>query len=185
MNVRTVLLQAIHFSISTQFSFIWPIDRTLSGATTPRQSGPGSDDNEEELQHYWNHTIRLFRVISRAHLGEILPLAEMQSVYFTVSVDWVTGHMLGETYHSAEMQPVHSAALADWATGHLLGESNHSAEMQSVYSTASADWDTRHLLGESYPSAEMLLVYSTAPPQPTEQTRIWWLSIISSFCRFV
>ena len=28
---------------------IWPIDRTLSGATTPGQSGPGSDDNEGVL----------------------------------------------------------------------------------------------------------------------------------------
>ena len=34
---------------STQFSFIWPIDKTLSGATTPGQSGPGSDDNEGVL----------------------------------------------------------------------------------------------------------------------------------------
>ena len=25
---------------------IWPIDRTLSDATTPDKSGPGSDDNE-------------------------------------------------------------------------------------------------------------------------------------------
>ena len=30
-----------------QFSSPWPIDRTLSGATTPGQSGPGSDGNEE------------------------------------------------------------------------------------------------------------------------------------------
>ena len=37
------------FSISTQFSSIWPIDRTLSGATTPGQSGPGSDGNEGVL----------------------------------------------------------------------------------------------------------------------------------------
>ena len=28
---------------------IWPIDRTLSGATTPGQSGPGSDGNEGVL----------------------------------------------------------------------------------------------------------------------------------------
>ena len=28
---------------------IWPIDRTQSGATTPGQSGPGSDGNEEVL----------------------------------------------------------------------------------------------------------------------------------------
>ena len=49
LNVWTVLFQAIQFSISTQFSFIWPIDRTLSGATTPRQSGPGSYGNEVVL----------------------------------------------------------------------------------------------------------------------------------------
>ena len=40
---KTVTFQTIQFNISTQFSFI---DRTLSGATTPGQSGPGSDSNE-------------------------------------------------------------------------------------------------------------------------------------------
>ena len=34
------------FSISTLFSLIWPINRTLSGATTLDQSRLGSDDNE-------------------------------------------------------------------------------------------------------------------------------------------
>ena len=43
---KTVLFQAIQFSISTLFSSIWPIDRTLSGATTPGQSRPGGDGNE-------------------------------------------------------------------------------------------------------------------------------------------
>ena len=33
-----------------QFSSIWPIDRTLSGATTLGQSGPGSDGNEGVLR---------------------------------------------------------------------------------------------------------------------------------------
>ena len=48
-----------------QFSSIWPIDRTLSGATTPGQNGPGSDGNEGVLRmhqstwDYWNLTIRL------------------------------------------------------------------------------------------------------------------------------
>ena len=37
------------FSISTQFSSIWPIDRTLSDAITPGQSVPGSDGNEGVL----------------------------------------------------------------------------------------------------------------------------------------
>ena len=31
-------------------SSIWPIERILSGATTPSQSGPGSDGNEGVLQ---------------------------------------------------------------------------------------------------------------------------------------
>ena len=52
-----------------QFSSIWAIDWTLSGATTPGQSGHGSDGNEgvlripQKVQHYWNLTIRLFSVI--------------------------------------------------------------------------------------------------------------------------
>ena len=49
LNIKTVLLQTIQFSISTQFSSIWPIDRTLSGATTLGQSGTGSDGNEGAL----------------------------------------------------------------------------------------------------------------------------------------
>ena len=43
---KTVLFQVIQFSISMQFSSIWPIDSNLSGATTSGQSGPGSDANE-------------------------------------------------------------------------------------------------------------------------------------------
>ena len=41
---KIVLFQAIQFSISTQFSSIWPIDRIQSGATTRDQSEPWSDD---------------------------------------------------------------------------------------------------------------------------------------------
>ena len=46
LNVKTDLFQTIQLSISMQFSSIWPRDRTLSGAITPSQSGPGSDGNE-------------------------------------------------------------------------------------------------------------------------------------------
>ena len=46
LNVKIVLFQTIQFSISTQFSSIWPIDRTPSDATTVGQSGPRSDGNE-------------------------------------------------------------------------------------------------------------------------------------------
>ena len=46
LNVKKVLFQIIQFSISTQFISIWPLDRALSGATTPGESGPGNDGNE-------------------------------------------------------------------------------------------------------------------------------------------
>ena len=36
----------IFFSISTQFSSIWSIDKTISSATIPGQSGAGTDVNE-------------------------------------------------------------------------------------------------------------------------------------------
>ena len=52
LKVKTVLFQTIQFNISTVWmsnSSIWAIDRTLSGATTPSQSGPGSDGNEGVL----------------------------------------------------------------------------------------------------------------------------------------
>ena len=66
-NVKTVLFRAIQFSISTQFSFIWHIDRTLPGATNPVQSEVGSDGNEEVLRipQFWTLNIILFCVISR------------------------------------------------------------------------------------------------------------------------
>ena len=39
------------FSLAcSQFSSIWPIDRTLSGTTTPGQSEPVSDGNEVALR---------------------------------------------------------------------------------------------------------------------------------------
>ena len=49
LYIYTVLFQTIQFSISIQFSSIWPTDRTLSGATTLDQSGPGNDGNKGVL----------------------------------------------------------------------------------------------------------------------------------------
>ena len=40
LNVKTVLFQAIQFCISTHFSSIWPIERTLLDATTLGQNEP-------------------------------------------------------------------------------------------------------------------------------------------------
>ena len=47
---KTVLFQAIQFSISTQFSSIWSINRALSGATTQGLSGPHGNGNEGVLR---------------------------------------------------------------------------------------------------------------------------------------
>ena len=47
---KAVLFQAIPFSISRKFSYIQTIYRTLSGATTPGESGPGNDCNEGLLR---------------------------------------------------------------------------------------------------------------------------------------
>ena len=71
LNDQTVLFKKIQFSISTQFkcqSSIWPIDRTLSGTTTPGQSWPGTNG-------IWSLTIRFLSVISRTLVrGDVLPL---------------------------------------------------------------------------------------------------------------
>ena len=49
--------QVIRFTISTQFSSIWHIDRTISGAATLSQRGPGSDDNKGVLRNPPNSSI--------------------------------------------------------------------------------------------------------------------------------
>ena len=64
-------------------SAIWPIDRALSGATTPGKSGTGSDDNEGILRIPQSLTIRLFNVIYPGHSS-----ADMQLVYSTTPINW-------------------------------------------------------------------------------------------------
>ena len=49
LYLKTVLFQVIQFSIIKQFSSIQLIDRVPPGATTPGQSGPGSDGDERVL----------------------------------------------------------------------------------------------------------------------------------------
>ena len=77
-------------------SSIWPIDRTLSGATTLDLSGPKSDANKGVL-----------RIPQSFSITETLPSDCLVSY---------PGHLLGESYLSAEMQSEYSAAPADWAT---------------------------------------------------------------------
>ena len=87
-------IQTIQFSISMQFSSIWPIDRVLSGATIPGQSGPGSNGNEGVLRIPQSSSITgtspsdCLVSYQDTHWGESYPSAAVQSVYFTSSADW-------------------------------------------------------------------------------------------------
>ena len=49
LYIVSVFFQTIQFSKIGEFRSIWPIDRTLSGATTPDLSGPGRDGNNGVL----------------------------------------------------------------------------------------------------------------------------------------
>ena len=87
---KTVQFQTIHFSISTQFGFIWSIDTTLLVATIPSQSGPGSDSNDG-----------------------ILRIPQSSSITETSPTDCLVsypGHLLGGSSSSAEKQTVYSIA---------------------------------------------------------------------------
>ena len=76
-------------------SFIWRIDRTLRGAITLGQSGPGSDGNKGVL------CILQSSDITGSSPSDCLVL--------------YPGHLLGVSHTSAEMQLVFSAVSADWA----------------------------------------------------------------------
>ena len=79
---------------------IWLIDRTLLGATTPYQSGPGSFDNEGVL--YIPNAPALLKPhhqmvsyhIQDSCCGKSYPSAEMHSVYSTAQGDRVFNHDL-------------------------------------------------------------------------------------------
>ena len=126
----TVLFLTIQFSISHLFllSFnvkncIWPIDRTISGATTPGQRGFGSDGNEGILHipQTSNFTVASPSDCLGSYPGH--SLVRVSAFYRdTVGVFYNPADCstLGESYPSAEMQSLYSATPADWAT---LGES--------------------------------------------------------------
>ena len=75
-------------------SSIWPIDRTLSGATTPGSSRPGNYGNEGVLcipqSSSITGTSALNSLLSYSGLSmeESYPSWDMQSVYATAAADW-------------------------------------------------------------------------------------------------
>ena len=94
LNVKTVLFQTIQLSISTQFKSqtvsIWSIDSTLSGATTPGQSGRGSDGNKGVLHIPQSSSINEASpykscVTSRTLVGGVLPLCRDAVIFCSLS----------------------------------------------------------------------------------------------------
>ena len=84
LNVTTVLYQTIQFSINSQFSSTWPIDRTLSGTTTPDHSKHGAmamkgTSHSTWLQHDCSLTIRLFSLIYKTLVGGVLSFCREKS----------------------------------------------------------------------------------------------------------
>ena len=94
---KIVMFQTIQFYISTRFSSIRPIDKTLSGATncvsllewlewTLERWQCSGTLYSPNLQHYWSLTIGLLTVISRTLVGGVLPLCrEVVSVFYSPS----------------------------------------------------------------------------------------------------
>ena len=85
------------FNISHLFAHIvcsvWLTERTLSGATTPGQSGSGNNSNEG--------------VLRIPQISKSLPLDGLMSY---------PGHWLGQgSYLAAEIQLVYCTATANWA----------------------------------------------------------------------
>ena len=76
-----LLFQTVQFSISTQFSSIWPIDETLPG-----YSGPGSNSNKRVLH------IPQSSCITGTSSSDCLVSypGQMQSMYSTAPANWVT-----------------------------------------------------------------------------------------------
>ena len=87
-------LASLH-SLNVKNTSSWPIDRTLSGATTPDQTGHGSIGNKG-----------------------VLRIPQSSSITGTSPSDFLvsySGHSLGEFYPFPGVQSVDSAAPADWA----------------------------------------------------------------------
>ena len=98
---KTALFQPIQFSISGQFNSMWSIDRTLSGITTPGQSGPRSNSNEGVLR------ISRSSSISGTSASDCLVSyqghsVEKPSVYCTTPADWAKSKKNWPKRHSID-----------------------------------------------------------------------------------
>ena len=105
-HTKTVSFQTIQFSIGTQFSSVWYIDRILSGATTPGQSGPGNDSNEGVLRIPQSSSITGTSLsdclvsYQDIHWVSFTPLQRCSWCILQPQPNGPSGHSLGESYCS-------------------------------------------------------------------------------------
>ena len=91
-----MLFQTIKFCISTQFRSIWPMDRTLSGDTTPDQRAiaiKGNPDFSKAPALLEPHHQIFSCHIQEIRSGLSYPSGEMQSVFSAVPADWTVRHL--------------------------------------------------------------------------------------------
>ena len=105
-------------------SSIWPIDRTLSGATTLGQDGPGSDGNEE-----------------------ILCIIQRSSITGASRFDGLVSYPGHSSYTSAEMHLVYFTTPANWAkyhcTNNLITSSSHAKNQFIITQVSFRIYDTQ------------------------------------------
>ena len=95
LYIQTALFQAIQFNITTLFSSIGSIDRTLAGVTSPARVDLGA-----------------------MAIKEVLRIPQSFSITGASSPDCLVsypGHSLGKFYPSVEKQSGYSATPVDWA----------------------------------------------------------------------
>ena len=161
---KTVLFQVIQFNIRTQISSIGPIDRTLLGATTLSQSGAGSNGNKG--------------IVCIPQSSSITGTSPSDCLVSYQDTRWGWGLTLCREAVSVFYSP---SRLVNW----LIDRTLSGATTPSLSGPGSNDNEgVLHIppncntgglpsdglmsypgqsLQESYPSAEMLTVYSTAP----------------------
>ena len=81
-SIFMILKQSEDFIISNKF--IWPIYEALTNTTTP--SGPGSNGNEQQTQHFqkvqnWIFTSRFSFICRTFHLGTLSSQQGVQETY--------------------------------------------------------------------------------------------------------
>ena len=111
LNVKTIIFQVIQFCISTFFSSLSSIDRTLSVATSPGQSEPGNDVNEGVLiisqSCCITGTLPSECLVSYqdTRCGVFYPSTEMQSLYSTTPARGVMVIVVGNGHGYRSSNP--------------------------------------------------------------------------------